>query len=60
MASGQKFLKGTDFVQHIESLILKGDSYAILQLVDSCKERNHLVALGTRLKQLLLKNKKTN
>ena len=58
MASGQKhFSKGTDFVEYIENLISKGDRNAILSEVKNCQRRNHLVALGTRLKQLLVHQK---
>ena len=52
MASEQKISKALNFVQEIEKHIVHGDRDAILEAVSSCEERNHLVALGTRLKHL--------
>ena len=58
MASEQKkFSKATDFQHFIESLIVQGDKKSILNSVNECQNRNHLVALGTRLKQLLIDKK---
>ena len=57
MAGGQKFKKALDFVNFIEGLILKGDRVGIYETIKACSERNHLVALGSRLKQLILVNK---
>ena len=59
MAGDHKFEKGIYFVSHIEKLIIQGKKDAILGAVKNSNERNHLVALGSRLKQLLLENKET-